>query len=141
MAGPDAVERTLAAIRRRGGRVTDQRRAILTVLFEQDDHVSVDDLVGRVHDRLPDVHVSTVYRFLETLESMHLATHVHLGHEAAMWHLSEHHRAHVVCAGCGKVASVDPALLAQWSSDLLDSIGFALAEQHFALAGLCRECA
>jgi Fur family transcriptional regulator, ferric uptake regulator len=140
VAGGDAIERTLGAIRAQGGRVTDQRRAILRVLFEQSDHVTADDLATLVHDRLPDVHVTTVYRFLETLEEMGLVAHVHLGHGPAVYHLTEHPHAHVVCDGCGAIGAIDAALLGRWSAQLQRSIGFVLVDQHFALAGRCARC-
>jgi Fur family ferric uptake transcriptional regulator len=138
--GVDAVERTLGAIREQGGRVTDQRRAILRVLFEQSDHVTADDLATLVHDRLPDVHLTTVYRFLDTLEEMGLVAHVHLGHGPAVYHLTEHSHAHVVCDACGAIGAIDGSLLQAWSLQLQRTNGFALVDQHFALAGRCAAC-
>ncbi|CAB4890469.1 unannotated protein [freshwater metagenome] len=140
VATSDAIERTLGAIRDQGGRVTDQRRAILRVLFERSDHVSVDDLVARVHDRLPDVHVTTVYRFLETLAQMGLVTHVHVGHGPAVYHLNDRRHAHIVCNACGIIEIIDEAMMGQWSVELERSLGFSLVDQHFALAGRCGRC-
>lgn len=135
-----AIERTLAAIRERGGRVTDQRRALLRVLFEKSELVTADDLVGRVHQQLPEVHLTTVYRFLDTLESLGLVAHVHLGHGPAVYHLTEGHHAHVVCASCGAIAVIDETLLGHWSEQLRSAGGFDLVDQHFALAGRCAAC-
>ena len=140
MVGVDAVERTLGAIREHGGRVTDQRRAILRVLFEQSDHVTADDLATLVQDRLPDVHLTTVYRFLDTLEEMGLVAHVHLGHGPAVYHLTEHSHAHVVCDVCGAIEAIDSTLLHDWSLQLQQTNGFVLVDQHFALAGRCSAC-
>lgn len=141
MTRADAIERTLDAIREHGGRVTDQRRAILRVLFEGSDHVTADDLATRVHEQLPDVHVTTVYRFLDTLAEMGLVTHVHLGHGPAVYHLSAHRHAHVVCEGCGEIGVIDDAVLRRWSDQLEKRSGFRLVDQHFAFAGLCGTCA
>ena len=138
--GADAIDRTLQAIRDHGGRVTDQRRAILRVLFDESDHVTAEQLIGRVNSALPDVHVTTVYRFLDTLEQMGLVAHVHLGHGPAAFHLTTHRHAHVVCDGCGQIEVVAAATFDQWSADLQRETGFRLTEQHFALAGRCRAC-
>lgn len=135
------IEETIEAIRHRGGRVTDQRRAILCVLFEESGHVTADDLAARVHDQLPDVHLTTVYRFLETLAEMGLVTHVHLGHGPAVYHLSAHRHAHVVCDGCGDIGVIDNAVIGRWSEQLRQENGFRLVDQHFALAGRCSACA
>ncbi len=120
--------------------MTDQRRAMLRVLFEESELVTADDLAGRVHDHLPEVHVTTVYRFLDTLESMGLVTHVHLGHGPAVYHLTEGRHAHVVCASCGTIEVIDASLLQSWSEQLGEAVGFELVDQHFAFAGRCAEC-
>jgi len=146
--GPEgaSVAAALEAIRAAGGRVTDQRRAMLHVLFEHADHVTADDLADLVHEHLPEVHLTTVYRFLETLGELGVVTHVHLGHGPAVYHLNTTHptnvgpRAHVVCEGCGAVGVVDAALARRWSAELVGSIGFELVDQHFALAGRCLGC-
>lgn len=140
VAGSDAIDLTLRAIREQGGRVTDQRKAILRVLFDESDHVTADELVGRVNSALPDVHVTTVYRFLETLEQMGLVAHVHLGHGPAAYHLTTHRHAHVLCDGCGTIEVISSATIDRWSSELQVETGFQLTEQHFALAGRCRRC-
>ena len=139
--GADAIDRTLQAIREHGGRVTDQRRAILRVLFDESDHVTAEDLAGRVQSALPEVHITTVYRFLDTLEQMGLVAHVHLGHGPAAFHLTTHRHAHVVCDDCGSVEEIDSAMFDRWSSELQRATGFRLTEQHFALAGRCPTCA
>jgi Fur family transcriptional regulator, ferric uptake regulator len=138
--GADAIDLTMQEIRERGGRVTEQRRAILKALFQESDHVTADELVGRVNNALPDVHVTTVYRFLDTLEQMGLVSHVHLGHGPAAFHLSSHRHTHVVCDTCGHIEVVDAATFDRWSAELQRVTGVRLVEQHFALAGRCRNC-
>lgn len=136
----DAIEQTLVAIRASGGRVTEQRRAILHTVFAGGDLLTVDELARRVRDELPDVHIATVYRFLETLEGLGLVTHVHLGHGPAAFHLTAGRRAHVVCDGCGEVGVIAEEMLAAWSEHLHAETGFELTDQHFALAGRCGRC-
>jgi Fur family transcriptional regulator, ferric uptake regulator len=138
--GSDAIDRTLHAIREQGGRVTDQRRAILEVLFDESDHVTAEGLAERVRTDLPEVHVTTVYRFLDTLEEMGLVTHVHLGHGPAAFHLTSHRHTHVVCDTCGQVGVIEPSMFDQWSAELERATGFRLTDQHFALATRCRRC-
>ena len=140
MTGTDAIDRTLQAIREQGGRVTDQRRAILGVLFDESDHVTAEELAGKVQAALPEVHITTVYRFLDALEQMGLVAHVHLGHGPAAFHLTTHRHAHVVCDDCGQIEVVPSSTFDRWSSELQDQTGFRLTDQHFALAGRCRAC-
>jgi Fur family transcriptional regulator, ferric uptake regulator len=83
---------------------------------------------------------STVYRTLELLERLGLVWHTHLGKGAPVYHAAEHPHLHVVCASCGEVSSVDPALLDGAAERLAADLGFQLDVGHVALSGTCRAC-
>ncbi|MBK9180204.1 MAG: transcriptional repressor [Acidimicrobiales bacterium] len=142
MAADDRAQRVLVALRRRGGRVTPARRAMVQVLFSDDDHehLTADRVAVLVRERLPNVHVSTVYRFLEVLEGLGVVDHVHLGHGRAVYHLTSERHAHVVCQRCGRVVEVDGGALDALSARLEAEHGVRLVAQHFALAGECQGC-
>ena len=80
----DPVEMVLAELRRRGGRVTSTRRLVLRALFEHSGHRTApelaEDLAREVQAYGLDVHMSTIYRFLDELEELGVVTHSHLGH-------------------------------------------------------------
>jgi Fur family ferric uptake transcriptional regulator len=83
---------------------------------------------------------STVYRTLELLERLGLVWHTHLGKGAPVYHAAEHLHLHVVCATCGEISSVDPALLDPAAERLAADLGFQLDVGHVALSGTCRAC-
>ena len=137
---PDQVEVILERLRARGGRVTSQRRAIVSALFADEHHLTADRVAEVVQERLPDVHLSTVYRVLDTLEDEGVLEHVHLGHGRAIYHRSDLDHVHLVCDRCGAVGEMAPEILAHLSVDVERSTGFALGHQHFALAGRSASC-
>jgi Fe2+ or Zn2+ uptake regulation protein len=104
----DDAEPILALLRARGGRVTTSRRAILESFLGVGGHVTAEALTTRVQIGQPDVHESTVYRFLDELERLGVVDHVHLGHGPAVYHLASDAHHHLVCEGCGKVVEVPP---------------------------------
>ena len=95
----------LAVLRAEGRRVTTARRTIIELLGATREHLTAEDIAGHVHAAHPEVHMSTVYRTLESLESWGLVEHFHHGHGAAFFHLSASHP-HVVCAECGRVFDI-----------------------------------
>jgi len=131
----------LALLRARGGRVTTSRRAILEAFLGIGGHVTAEALTARVQSAQPDVHESTVYRFLDELERLGVVDHVHLGHGAAVYHLASDAHHHLVCDGCGTVVEVPEALFAELRNRLQTDFGFALQPRHFAVTGRCRACA
>jgi Fe2+ or Zn2+ uptake regulation protein len=133
----DLVER----VRSGGGRITTARRAVLAALVERPGtHLTAEDIAGRVQAAHPDVHLSTIYRTLESLEDMGLLNHTHLGHGPSTYHLTDRPHHHAVCHTCGAVVELPPDSFDDLARRLRAEHGFELDAQHFALAGSCRRC-
>lgn len=136
----EQAEPILGLLRARGGRVTTCRRAILETFLGVGGHVTAEALTARVQATQPDVHESTVYRFLDELERLGVVDHVHLGHGPAVYHLASDAHHHLVCDRCGAVEEVPDALFAELRTRLSDDYGFALEPRHFAVTGRCKNC-
>jgi Fur family ferric uptake transcriptional regulator len=140
----DPVEVVLAEIRRRGGRVTTTRRLVLRALFEHSGHRTApelaEDLAKEVHAYGLDVHMSTIYRFLDELEELGVVSHSHLGHGPAVYDVSPVGHFHLVCQQCGGVTESPDVLLSALARSLKSRYGFSIDAHHFAIAGLCKPC-
>jgi Fur family transcriptional regulator, ferric uptake regulator len=137
---PGELESMLARVRSEGGRVTTARRAVLAALLERPGgHLTADDVASRVQARNPDIHRSTIYRTLDSLEEMGLLWHVHLGHGPSTYHLADRAHHHAVCRVCGAVIELAPGTLDPIARRLRTAHDFAL-EEHFALVGRCAAC-
>ena len=134
------VEGVLSLLRAKGGRITTARRAILQALCAHSEHPTAEQLTAAVQAKHPEVHESTVYRFLEDLEELGIIDHVHLGHGAAVYHFSDDTHYHLVCGTCGKVVQVPEEEFAALRKRLRREHGFVMEQRHFALAGRCVEC-
>ncbi len=135
------LERILAMFRDRGGRVTTPRRTIITALLEAGSHVTADELADTVQSAHPDVHRSTIYRCLGSLEELGVVDHVHLGHGRAVYHLADESHQHLVCESCGTVVEVPDKVFATLAKGVHKQFGFLVQPRHFAVAGRCRSCA
>ena len=118
---PGDVAPLAERLRARGLRLTTQRQRVLAAVAALE-HATPEEIATRLREEAgpdgaaPDT--STVYRNLA-------AEHPHL---------------HVVCASCGEVSSVDPALLDGAAERLAADLGFQLDVGHVALSGTCRAC-
>jgi len=137
----DDAEPILALLRAGGGRVTTCRRAILETFLGVGGHVTAEALTAKVQVAQPDVHGSTVYRFLDELERLGVVDHVHLGHGPAVYHLASDAHHHLVCQRCGAVVEIPEEVFAGLRARLADDFGFAVEPRHFAVTGRCRACA
>jgi Fur family transcriptional regulator, ferric uptake regulator len=142
VSGPPDVDEVLDLVRSRGGRVTAPRRAVVGALLAgQGEHLTAEDVAARVQAEHPEVHLSTVYRTLEALEELGVASHVHLGHGPSTYHLAIERHHHAVCDGCGKVVELPADLFDDVGEQVRRNTGFVIDPAHFALPGRCATCA
>jgi Fe2+ or Zn2+ uptake regulation protein len=128
-----------ARILRAGGRrLGAARRQVIEALARHRDPVSAEELAAE----LPDVHLSSVYRSLATLEELGLIRHVHLAHGPARYELATVAAAsqHLVCRACGRDVTVPDALFDELRRAIERDYGFVLDGGHFAIPGHCVGC-
>ncbi len=128
-------------IHQSGYRVTPQRRAILEAVIEGTGHSSIDDVYRRVHDRLPDINLATVYRTLNFLCELRILVAADVGGKHWVFELAgekPHH--HLVCRKCGKVVRIEQEEVQELIDQIEDGHQFLIDMDHMALFGLCEDC-
>ncbi|WP_300606603.1 Fur family transcriptional regulator [Trebonia sp.] len=139
-ANREAIEDVLALVRRNGGRATPARRLLLNALFGNRDHRSAEELAAEVHDRAPDVHLSTIYRNLEELERLGVIDSTRLGSGPATYHLASAAHGHLVCEQCASMIEVPDEIFADLVRVAGTEYGFAINPHRFAVTGRCANC-
>ena len=127
---------------KQGYRLTPQRMMILAAIEESHDHISAEEIHAQIVARYPNVNISTVYRTLELLKKLGLATETDLGEGRVRYHAAEQgHHHHLVCRECGAIIDLDDSLLASLKTALLREYGFIADLKHLAIFGRCTKCA
>ena len=135
------LDELVGQLRVRGVRVTSARRALLAALVDAENHhLDAQDLSAAVQRAVPDVHLSTIYRSLDSLEELGLVDHVHFGHGRAIYHLADEPHQHLLCDVCGAVVEVPDDVFAELTSTVQRAYGFTIRPHHFAVIGRCRAC-
>jgi Fe2+ or Zn2+ uptake regulation protein len=136
------LESLVGALRTGGTRVTPARRALLAALLDAENHhLSAQDIAAAVQRAVPDVHLSTIYRSLDSLEELGIVDHVHFGHGRAIYHLADEPHQHLVCEVCGTVVEVPDDVFAELAATVRRAYGFVIQPHHFAVVGRCAHCA
>jgi Fur family ferric uptake transcriptional regulator len=131
------LDQAIDALRERGLRLTTPRRLVLEALFAADGPVSAERLAIALR-----VELTSVYRNLETLERHGLARHVHLGHGPGLYALvGRGERVFLSCERCGSVLTLRPEQLDPVRDHLKNLFGYEVRFTHFAIIGLCPDCA
>ena len=139
-AQPSNVD-VISALRERGLRMTPQRRAIVAEIMRTQGHISPTALARKVQGDMPGVNASTIYRTLALLEEMGVLAHAHLESGAEYHRTEEAGHVHLTCSNCGD----EDDLSLEEAGELVRLIerhhGFEPDLTHFAIGGLCAECA
>ncbi len=133
----DTIDEAIRAVRSGGMRLSTPRRLMLEALFTVDGPVSAVHLAHKLS-----IDESSVYRNLEVLESHGLIRHVHLGHGPGLYVLVGRHEVeYLYCERCAKVSAVAPHQLDPVREAIRDQFGYEARFTHFAIVGLCQQCA
>jgi Fe2+ or Zn2+ uptake regulation protein len=127
-------------LRGAGLRVTRPRLAVLEVLRDGG-HLDVEQIAGRVRDRLDSVSTQAVYDVLAALSRAGLARRIEPAGSPARYEArvgDNHH--HVVCRGCGEIADVDCTIGQAPCLEPATASGFAIDEAEVTFWGLCPAC-
>ena len=129
-----------AELRQRGYRVTPQRRVILHILRQTDEHLSPSEVFAQAKESLPGLTETTVYRTLEFLSQIGLANAAFGNNGKRAYEISDHVHHHVLCSRCGHELEIPHKRLASLFAELEAETQFKLSKNHMTLFGLCPHC-
>jgi len=128
----------------RGIRLTRQRRVILQVMDNAEQHLDVDQIFARAKEIDAGVHLVTVYRTIELLKKERLIDELDLLHLRGDRHYYETHgprdHIHVACLKCGKVREFESRLYEQLKSQIEKDFAMKVTISRTEVGGYCAEC-
>ena len=122
-------------------RVTPQRVLIHRAVRELDRHVTADEVLAAVSERLPNASLPTVYSTLELLEELGMVRRLAARSGAALYdpRIDEHQ--HLVCRSCGRVEDLDVPVDSVRALRAARRRGFQPSNAELVVSGLCGDCA
>src|ERR687894_766367 len=127
------------ALRARGMRVTPQRVVLHRALRELDRHVTADELLASVVDRLPNVSLPTIYATLELLEELGMVRRVQRAGTTLFDPRTDSHH-HLVCTSCGSIEDLDSELDTGGLERAAARRGFEHERIEAVVHGRCTRC-
>jgi Fe2+ or Zn2+ uptake regulation protein len=130
-----------AVLHKRGQRVTPQRVVINRALHELNRHVTADEVLASVAERLPNVSAPTVYSTLELFEDLGLVRRLGVQHGAVVYDPRPEPHDHMVCDRCGKIEDLDGGMRLSRAVQRAADAGFRPRRAEVRITGLCADCA
>jgi Fe2+ or Zn2+ uptake regulation protein len=128
-------------IRERGLRVTPQRLLIHRALRELDTHVTAEELLAAVSEKLPNASLPTVYAALELFEELGAVRRVPTKGGPTLFDPRTDPHQHLHCRSCGAVEDLDAEVETAGALAAARGRGFRPDGAELVVSGLCAACA
>jgi len=140
----ETTGRLQQALGKRRIRLTRQRRVILQVMDDAEQHLDVDQILERAQKIDSGVALVTVYRTIDLLKKEGLIDELDLLHLRGDRHYYETHgprdHIHVACLGCGKVREFESRLYEQLKQQIARDFDMKVTVSRTEVGGYCAEC-
>ncbi|MHB1313736.1 MAG: Fur family transcriptional regulator [Gemmatimonadaceae bacterium] len=142
MADDAVVERFCAFLRGRKLPVTSQRLAIAHLMLHARDHLSAEDVTGRVQEQGHKAGLATVYRTIDLLVESKLLVERDFGEGFRRFEpardVPQHE--HMLCKVCGAVDEFHDERIIEITKAVAQSRGFSRDRHRLVIHGTCRNC-
>ncbi len=127
----------LERCRRRGLRMTDQRRAIAKVLDDSEDHPDVDAIHRRALRDDPGISIATVYRTLKLFEEVGILERLEFGMGKTRYETTDRdHHDHLIDMKTGEVVEFVSEEIERLQRSVARELGYKLVDHRLELYGV-----
>lgn len=120
--------------------LTKQRKAVLQVIREAEEHLTANEVFEGARRILPGISFATVYNSLHYLGNERLIGEVRFGKDATRYDRKLTRHDHAICNDCGKLVDLDLSIPAELIKEAAERSGFKTGILELTLHGLCPEC-
>lgn len=118
-----------------GLKMTGQRRVILQVLDQAEDHPSVEDVYERAKAVDSSISMATVYRTLNLLDELELVVRHEFKENFARYELNVDHHHHLIDIESGEVVEFQNDEIEKMKEEIARKLGYELVECRLELYG------
>jgi Fe2+ or Zn2+ uptake regulation protein len=104
-------------------------------------HVTAEEVLSEVSERLPGISLPTIYSTLELFERLGVVRRVSAAGGAVLYDPRREEHSHLICERCGRVEDLDTTLDASSVLNAAKRSGFKPARAELVVHGLCSRCA
>ncbi|WP_429137474.1 Fur family transcriptional regulator [Bartonella heixiaziensis] len=127
-------------LRTAGLRVTRQRRIILDILTDTNDHPNAFEIFQRAHKIDSSISLSTVYRTMKTLEGNGtIHRHTFSGGPSRFEQADRQHHDHLIDIDTGKVIEFQSDIIEKMQEEIAKSLGYDIIHHRLELYGKKRD--
>ena len=120
--------------------LTKQRRAVLRVIRDSDEHLTANEVFEHARRLLPGISFATVYNSLRYLKREGLIGEVRFGADCTRYDRTLKRHDHAICNYCGKLVDLELSIPDGLIKEAARRSKFEAGSIELTLRGLCPEC-
>lgn len=137
----NTVENWLLRLQENGYRLTESRRAVVSVIASSDHILTATDVFDLARQRCDGLGLVTVYRTLAKLEELALIERVHLPADCHAYIASfPGHQHLLICQRCGRAEYFSGDQIEPLMESVARESGYHVSQHWLQLMGLCAKC-
>ena len=122
--------------RRKGVRLTDQRKLIAKVMSESENHPDVDELHKKVSKLDSKISIATVYRTVKLFEEAGIVSkHDFKGSKSRYEQVPEEHHDHLIDINSGEITEFVNEEIEKLQKQVAEKLGYKLVDHRLELYG------
>lgn len=134
-------QKLLAALQKRGSRLTSHRLALLRLLAVSEHHPSAMQLYESLRVPFPTISLATIYKTLVLLKEEDEILEIDLHNDSHYDGNKPYPHPHLICTRCGRILDGDEiATLPKLNQEIEDKYGFQISRPQLVFYGVCQDC-
>ncbi|MCL2625317.1 MAG: transcriptional repressor [Cystobacterineae bacterium] len=134
------VEKLNAHLLACGLKRTRQRDLIATLFFQEEGHVSIEELCTKVRKLDARISVATVYRTMRLLAQSGLVHSRNFVGGHTRYEVAGEHHDHLICTRCGSIVEFEDKQIETLQAAVAGRHGFFILSHKMEIYGLCKDC-
>jgi len=119
---------------------TRQRDLIATVFFQEEGHISIEELCTKVRTLDRRISVATVYRSMRLLADSGLVQARNFSGGHTCYEVAGAHHDHLICTQCGFIVEFEDRQIEALQAVVAKQHGFFILSHKMEIYGLCKDC-
>ncbi len=125
----------LQKCQQKGIKITHQRKLVICILENSEDHPDVDELFARALEKDSSISIATIYRTVKVLEDAKLIDKKDFGEGKSRYEISGKHHEHLIDVDTGDVIEIYNDELEKLKIKIASDLGYELINHKLELYG------
>jgi len=121
-------------------KVTPQRLAIFSVLYNTIEHPNAETIYKALHATHPTMSLATVYKTLDTLKKSNLVQELNVGEDSFRYDANTESHPHMICNTCHEVSDLHTDALDHVIAAAQAVTDFEIESEKIFFYGTCPNC-